>query len=88
MNRAHAEAERNISDAVEDKYLYLDRCDFGEIGPICRLTYKGKLDDWEFVIFMWTTEKYDPHEWMFPDNGHVDGTIKGAMLAESKAYQT
>ena len=52
MNRAHAEAERNISDAVEDKYLYLDRCDFGEIGPICRLTYKGKMDDWEFVIFM------------------------------------
>jgi hypothetical protein len=31
-------------------YLYLDRSDFGQVGPICRLKYTGDMDSWEFAI--------------------------------------
>lgn len=68
------------------KYLYLDRCDFGRTGPICRLTYTGKMDAWEFSIFKWSSESYDPSEWMFPGSGECDGTIEGAMRAGLEAY--
>ncbi len=68
------------------KYLYLDRCDYGKIGPICRLTYNGNIDDWDFAIFKWSKEIYDPHEWMFPGSENIDGTIEGAMKAGLEAY--
>ena len=68
------------------KHLYLDRSDYGNLGPVCRLTYTGKKDNWEFAIFKWRTETYDGTEWMFPGSGEVDGTIEGAMKAGLQAY--
>ncbi|MBN1555436.1 MAG: hypothetical protein JXA11_11880 [Phycisphaerae bacterium] len=68
------------------KHCYLDRSDFGRLGPICRLTYKGAVDDWDFSIFKWSSERYDPEEWMFPGSELVDGTVKGAMRAGLEAY--
>ena len=70
----------------QGKYLYLDRCDYGTLGPICRLTYTGKMNEWQFAIFKWSTEKYDPNEWMFPGSGLADGTVEGAMKAGLEAY--
>jgi len=67
-------------------YLYLDRSDYGQIGPICRLKYTGDMENWEFAIFKWSSERYDPKEWMFPGSEHVDGTIEGAMMAGLLAY--
>lgn len=71
---------------IQGKFLYLDRCDFGKVGPICRLTYTGKVDGWDFAIFKWSSEAYDPDEWMFPGSEYVDGTIEGAMKAGLDAY--
>ncbi len=68
------------------KHLYLNRCDYGKTGPICRLTYNGKMDNWEFAIFKWSTETYDSDEWMFPGSGEIDGTVEGAMMAGLQAY--
>ena len=68
------------------KYLFLDRYDYGRIGPICRLTYTGKMDDWDFAIFRWSSETYDPEEWMFPGSEFMDGTVEGAMKAGIQAY--
>ena len=68
------------------RYLYLDRCDYGTLGPVCRLTYTGKMDDWQFAIFKWSTETYDADEWMFPGRGEVDGMVEGAMKAGLQAY--
>jgi hypothetical protein len=56
------------------------------VGPICRLTYTGKLDDWGFAIFKWSNERYDPDEWFFPGAEELDGTIEGAMRSGLKAY--
>jgi len=67
-------------------YLYLDRNDWGNVGHICRLKYNGAMDNWEFAIFKYSDERYDPKEWMFPGAGHVDGTVVGAMRAGLKAY--
>jgi hypothetical protein len=68
------------------KHCYLDRCDYGRLGPICRLTYTGNMDKWVFAIFKWSSERYDPEEWMFPGSEHVDGTVEGAMKAGLEAY--
>ena len=67
-------------------YLYLERSDFGQIGPICRLKYTGDMNKWEFAIFKWSSERYDPDEWIFPGLEYVDGTIEGAMMAGLHAY--
>ena len=67
-------------------HKFLDRYDYGNPGPICRLTYTGKMNKWEFAIFKWSSETYDPDEFFFPGAELVDGTIVGAMLAGLEAY--
>ena len=37
-------------------YLYLDRSDFGRIGPICRLKYTGDMNKWEFAIYKYSAD--------------------------------
>jgi hypothetical protein len=68
------------------RFLYIDQDELGTTGPICRLTYTGKLDDWEFAIFKWSDERYVPDEWFFPGAEEVDGTVEGALRAGLKAY--
>jgi hypothetical protein len=46
----------------QGSYCYLSRADYGRLGPICRLTYTGQMDKWEFAIFKWSSEKYAPNE--------------------------
>jgi hypothetical protein len=67
-------------------YVYLNRVDDGIPKCICRLTYTGPMDNWEFAIYKYSDERYDPDEWMFPGAGHIDGTIEGAMKAGLEAY--
>ncbi len=66
--------------------LYLDRSDYGQIGHVCRLQYQGEIDDWEFAIYKYSGECYDPDEWFFPGAELVDGTLEGAMKAGMEAY--
>lgn len=68
------------------KFLYLKRKEFGDMSPIARLTYTGDISDWDFAIFKWSREKYDPDEFFFPGAEDLDGTIEGAMKAGLKAY--
>ena len=70
------------------RYVYLDRKDGrgGTPSPICRLRYTGKMDDWAFAIFKYSSERYDAGEWFFPGSEHVDGTVEGAMQAGMEAY--
>ena len=68
------------------KHCYLDRSDYGSVGPICRLTYTGSMNKWQFAIFKWSSETYDPDEWMFPGSELVDGTVQGAMRTGLEAY--
>ena len=87
FNAEHLKNSNSFYSArFRGKNLYLDRNDEGKLGPICRLTYTGKMDKWEFAIFRWSREKYDPNEWFFPGAGHVDGTVEGAMKAGIEAY--
>ncbi len=67
-------------------FLYLDRKEFDKISPVARLKYTGNIKKWDFAIFKWSRESYDPDEWFFPGVEHVDGTIEGAMKAGLVAY--
>jgi len=68
------------------RFLYLDRLDYGTACPICRLTYTGDINKWKFAIFKYSSETYDPQEWLFPGADCVDGTIQGALRAGMHAY--
>lgn len=68
------------------RYLYLTRTMHFTPSPVCRLKYTGKMDDWEFAIYKYSNERYDPDEWFFPGSDKVDGTIEGAMRAGLEAY--
>ena len=52
-----------------------------------RLKYNGKMDNWDFAIFKWSTESYDADELFFPGAEELDGTIEGAMKAGYLAYK-
>ena len=67
-------------------FLYLERCDYGQVGRVCRLTYTGTLDRWEFAIYTYSDERYDPDQWLFPGAQELDGTIEGALRAGMAAY--
>jgi hypothetical protein len=41
---------------------------------------------WDFAVFKYSREQYDPHEWMFPGQELLDGTIEGALRAGMKIY--
>jgi len=71
---------------LKGKFLYLKRKEFGKISPVARLTYTGDMKEWEFAIFKWSREQYDPEKWFFPGSQFVDGTVEGAMKAGLEAY--
>jgi hypothetical protein len=79
--------KRGYSARFKGKYLYLDRTDRSEPLPICRLTWNGKMDNWDFAIYKYSSENYDPEEWFFPGEEFVDGTVTGAMKAGMIAYE-
>jgi hypothetical protein len=67
-------------------YLYLGRKEAGVFYPVCRLKYTGEMSNWEFAIYKYSDERYDPDEWMFPGAESLDGTIEGALKAGLEAY--
>jgi hypothetical protein len=67
---------------------YFGRRDFmgGGVNPRFRLQYTGKMDDWKFAIYKYSSNRYDPDDWVFPGFGYVDGTVEGALKAGLEAY--
>lgn len=47
-------------------HLYLGHEAGSRFRPICRLTYTGDMQHWEFAIYKYSDECYDPEEWFFP----------------------
>jgi hypothetical protein len=82
-----AGSERCYVPRFKRKYLYLDREDSGSVEPICRLEYNRRKRLWEFAIYKYSADRYDPEEWLFPGSELVDGTIEGALKAGMQAYQ-
>jgi hypothetical protein len=68
-------------------FVYLARIDRnGKTSKIGRLKYIPESDKWDFAVFKYSTEVYDPNEWFFPGQEFLDGTITGAMEAGMKIY--
>ena len=75
-----------FSARFRGQYVYLDRDDYGFAGPRGRLTWTGDMAQWDFAIYKYSDERYDPEEWMFSGAGHLDGTVEGALRACMEAY--
>lgn len=79
------ESLKYIAD-FRGKYLDLKRMEGDFTSEIARLTFNGKMDNWDFAIFKHSSDKYDPDETFFPGAKYVDGTIEGALKAGHEAY--
>jgi hypothetical protein len=87
FNQQKLRGRSNYIPRFKGAFLYLDRVDFGsQPSEICRLKYTGTFNKWEFAIFKYSSNRYDPDEFMFPGIAHVDGSIEGAMLCGMEAY--
>lgn len=84
--RVIGDPERYYVPRYRGRYLYLDRLDYGVRSQIGRLTYTGSTDQWDFAIYKYSDDRYDPEEWLFPGSGYLDGTIEGALRAGLEAY--
>jgi hypothetical protein len=67
-------------------FLYLQRKEGRKDDPIARLKYNGDFDNWDFAIFKWSSEQYDPDVFYFPGEQHLNGTVEGALKAGNEAY--
>ncbi len=86
MRALFGETKQGYVARFKSKFLYLDRIDHGRPSEICRLTWNGKIDNWDFAIYRHSRNFYDPNEQMFPGEEYVDGTVEGAMKAGMAAY--
>jgi len=78
--------DRFFSVRFRGLYVYLDRQSGNSVSQMGRLTYTGGITDWDFAIYKYSSDRYDPDEWMFPGSEHLDGTIEGALRACMEAY--
>lgn len=68
-------------------FAYLQRIENQDIiTKIGRLKYIPKDKRWEFAVFKYSSEKYDPNEWAFPGSERLDGSIKGTLEAGMELY--
>jgi hypothetical protein len=68
-------------------YMYLDYQGHQRKEKRVRLKYNGKMDNWDFAIFRWSSETYDEDCFFFSGAEELDGTIEGAMKAGYLAYK-
>ncbi len=86
FNKSELNSKVYYVASFRGKHLYLARHSYGRSGPICRLTYDGAMNNWEFAIYKYSDNGYDPDEWFFPGSEHLNGTIEGALRAGLQAY--
>ena len=67
-------------------HAYLDLSQDGEPSPLCRITFTGKMNEWDFAIYKFSDERYDPDEWMYPGAEDFDGTVESALQVGLQAY--
>ncbi len=79
--------DSGYSARFKGKFLYLDRAEGGrKPSPICRLIWTGAMYRWNFAIYKYSDDCYDPEECFFSGAEKVDGTVTGAMAAGMEAY--
>lgn len=67
-------------------FVYLDRKEGRIVSKCGRLEYGENMKNWAFAIFKYSSESYDPDEWMFPGSEHLNGTVEGGLKACLEAY--
>lgn len=83
---AFADGERSYIPRFKGNYLYLDRRDYGSVGPICRLEYTGDMQNWQFAMYQFCSAQYGSGGSSFPGAHFLDGTVQGAMKAGAQGY--
>lgn len=51
--------------------------------PLCRLGYRGEKDDWDFAIYRYSRDSYDPSVLFMPTHDSVRECLSVAMHAYS-----
>ena len=58
-------ADLYYTPRFKGSFLYLDRKEYNNISPVARLGYTGDIHKWDFAIFKWSSETYDPDDFFF-----------------------
>ncbi len=78
----------NYTLMMRGRYIYLlFFLSDNSIEKVGRLTYDGNINEMDFAIYKYSSEKYDQDDFMFPGSNYLDGTIEGAMKAGISAYK-
>jgi hypothetical protein len=80
--------EQSYVPRFSGKYVYLDRSDFGSVGPVCRLEYTGDARRWRFAMYHYCSDQYGPAQASFPGARFLDGTVEGAMKAAAEPFDS
>ncbi|MDZ7879288.1 MAG: hypothetical protein U5L45_16520 [Saprospiraceae bacterium] len=46
---------------------------------IGRLTWTGDMDSWDFAVYKYSRDSYDPDEWFFPGREKLNGTVQSVL---------
>jgi len=57
-----------------------------QVTEIGRLKWCEDMKSWDFAVYKYSREGYDPDELWFPGAELLDGTIEGALKAGKKIY--
>ena len=56
------------------------------VTEIGRLKWGGDMKSWDFAVYKYSRDGYDPDEFWFPGSEKLNGTILGALSAGREIY--
>jgi hypothetical protein len=70
--------DSRLEASVRGRFCYV----YYEGGPLCRLGYRGQLEEWDFAIYKYSTQRYGELE-LAPDRDTVFNCVDLALHAYS-----
>jgi len=64
---------------IKNVFVYINEGEW----PLCRLKFLGKVDEWEFAIFKYSSMTFSTNEIFFPRKGNMHDLIDTALSAYS-----
>jgi hypothetical protein len=71
--------EQPLEVTFHGRFCYVSHAD----QPLCHLAYRGETDDWDFAIYRYSRDTYDPNVLFMPTHDTVRGCVSVAMHAYS-----
>lgn len=68
--------DSRLGASIRGRFCYVSYAS----GPLCRLGYRGQLEEWDFAIYKYSTQRYGQLE-LAPDRDSVFNCVDLALRA-------